>query len=344
ASHHSEPLLSPRASSGHFSSSSSSTTHDPKPFVREPNRAYSSSDALATLSLDTNKDRYQPSNPNSNPNSNPTMTYPHSPHGTHPSNSVSINVNSNRIGDDTHRLQEERQERYPHHQHQHHPSTYHQHQPHPSQPQHPQPPLQYPHSLPQLNQQDQQPSSQRPEMSERQAKGVKREHSNQEGAMEDELDQEDQGMRRDDEDEDEDENVDELMDEGEDEFDQFDRESGHGPHGPHSQSRHLNKPPSSNNIRDAIKQEPGTTSVSWGGMASMRSMGVEEGEVNGDDYYEGPGPGEPSGVNNGSSKKRTTTAKHKCPQCDKYFTRPFNLKSHQRTHTQERPFVCSFAH
>ncbi|KAI7819473.1 hypothetical protein BC939DRAFT_261669 [Gamsiella multidivaricata] len=49
-------------------------------------------------------------------------------------------------------------------------------------------------------------------------------------------------------------------------------------------------------------------------------------------------------VNNGSSKKRTTPAKHKCPQCDKYFTRPFNLKSHQRTHTQERPFVCSFAH
>lgn len=178
-------------------------------------------------------------------------------------------------------------------------------------------------------------------MTERQVKGVKRELANQDGA-EDELDQVDQDMRRDD-DEDEDENVDELMDEGEDEFDQFDRESGHGPH-PQAQSRHLNKPPSSNDIRDGIKQEPGTTSVSWGGMASMRSIGGEEGEVNGDDYYEGPGPGEPSGVNNGSSKKRTTTAKHKCPQCDKYFTRPFNLKSHQRTHTQERPFVCSFAH
>ncbi|KAF9899397.1 hypothetical protein BX616_003056 [Lobosporangium transversale] len=54
--------------------------------------------------------------------------------------------------------------------------------------------------------------------------------------------------------------------------------------------------------------------------------------------------GNTASVNNGSSKKRTTPAKHKCPQCDKYFTRPFNLKSHQRTHTQERPFVCSFAH
>ena len=71
----------------------------------------------------------------------------------------------------------------------------------------------------------------------------------------------------------------------------------------------------------------------------------QEGEGEG----EGEGEEEPrsatnSGVNNGSSKKRTTPARHKCPQCDKYFTRPFNLKSHQRTHTQERPFVCSFTH
>ncbi|KAG0049243.1 hypothetical protein BGZ83_005915 [Gryganskiella cystojenkinii] len=71
--------------------------------------------------------------------------------------------------------------------------------------------------------------------------------------------------------------------------------------------------------------------------------GSDEDQYNNGGSQEESGPAS-NGVNNGSSKKRTTPARHKCPQCDKYFTRPFNLKSHQRTHTQERPFVCSFAH
>ena len=62
-----------------------------------------------------------------------------------------------------------------------------------------------------------------------------------------------------------------------------------------------------------------------------------------------PKPKDVNGINlNQTSPKRQeentskkSTVIYACSLCDKTFTRPYNLKSHLRTHTNERPFVCT---
>jgi hypothetical protein len=48
-------------------------------------------------------------------------------------------------------------------------------------------------------------------------------------------------------------------------------------------------------------------------------------------------------LSDGSNAKRTQKhpATFQCTLCPKRFTRAYNLRSHLRTHTDERPFVCS---
>jgi hypothetical protein len=43
-----------------------------------------------------------------------------------------------------------------------------------------------------------------------------------------------------------------------------------------------------------------------------------------------------------NSRKRIILAQLQCTICFKIFSRPYNLKSHQKTHTKERPFICLF--
>ncbi|GAB7361478.1 hypothetical protein MBLNU230_g1534t1 [Neophaeotheca triangularis] len=53
----------------------------------------------------------------------------------------------------------------------------------------------------------------------------------------------------------------------------------------------------------------------------------------------------PSTTGDGGSRHRSATQKHpatfQCTLCPKRFTRAYNLRSHLRTHTDERPFVCT---
>lgn len=52
-------------------------------------------------------------------------------------------------------------------------------------------------------------------------------------------------------------------------------------------------------------------------------------------------PGDRSTSSNNAGRKQKHPATFECHLCTKRFTRAYNLRSHLRTHTDERPFVCT---
>lgn len=52
-------------------------------------------------------------------------------------------------------------------------------------------------------------------------------------------------------------------------------------------------------------------------------------------------PARPGGVSGDSKRVQKHPATFQCHLCPKRFTRAYNLRSHLRTHTDERPFVCT---
>ncbi len=54
------------------------------------------------------------------------------------------------------------------------------------------------------------------------------------------------------------------------------------------------------------------------------------------------GGGADGGSGAGTRRAQKHPATFQCDLCPKRFTRAYNLRSHKRTHTDERPFVCTF--
>lgn len=60
-----------------------------------------------------------------------------------------------------------------------------------------------------------------------------------------------------------------------------------------------------------------------------------------DPEFAASGPGDASGGAGGPKRVQKHPATFQCTLCPKRFTRAYNLRSHLRTHTDERPFVCT---
>ncbi|KAK5104050.1 DNA-binding transcription factor [Lithohypha guttulata] len=124
----------------------------------------------------------------------------------------------------------------------------------------------------------------------------------------------------------------------------------------------MTRPVNSRSVSPSVKKEPNDNlsvrSPSPGPRSRESSPGVQSGRISKDtqnrrysassvqnrDYIlDLADPSRPNASPNagGSSRVQKHPATFQCNLCPKKFTRAYNLRSHLRTHTDERPFVCT---
>lgn len=112
-------------------------------------------------------------------------------------------------------------------------------------------------------------------------------------------------------------------------------------------SRHPSRSNSESGVSRSKSRSRSNSFTSWTSSRSPYGLDVSDEEGDTERGTEGGGGGVVSrqrmlelANTHASRRKQKHPSLFECHLCEKRFTRPYNLKSHLRTHTDERPFLC----